>query len=111
MALMREGSDRIKALDASVKEADARLEALLLEIPNVPHASVPVGGSADDNVEVRRWGTPRQFAFAPKQHFELGEALGQVDEEVAHRRPVLGCRGRRGGARPGPPPPGARVRV
>ena len=78
-ARMREVSDRIKALDAQVKEADGRLEALLLEIPNVPHASVPVGASADDNVEVRRWGTPRAFAFAPKQHFEIGEALGILD--------------------------------
>jgi seryl-tRNA synthetase len=82
-ARMREVSDRIKALDAEVKEADGRLEALLLEIPNVPHASVPVGASADDNVEVRRWGTPRAFAFAPKQHFEIGEALGILDFDRA----------------------------
>ncbi len=80
---MREVSDRIKALDQQVKEVDARLEALLLEIPNVPHASVPVGASADDNVEVRRWGTPRDFAFAPKQHFEIGEALGILDFDRA----------------------------
>jgi len=59
MAQMREVSDRIKELDALVKEADARLEALLLEIPNLPHASVPVGRSADDNVEVRRCSTSR----------------------------------------------------
>jgi len=82
-ARMREVSDRIKALDAQVKEADGRLEVLLLEIPNVPHASVPVGASADDNVEVRRWGTPRAFAFAPKQHFEIGEALGILDFDRA----------------------------
>jgi seryl-tRNA synthetase len=80
---MREVSDRIKALDAQVKEADARLEALLLVIPNLPHASVPVGASGDDNVEVRRWGTPRAFAFAPKQHFEIGEALGILDFDRA----------------------------
>jgi len=82
-ARMREVSDRIKALDAQVKEADGRLEVLLLEIPNVLHASVPVGASADDNVEVRRWGTPRAFAFAPKQHFEIGEALGILDFDRA----------------------------
>jgi len=63
MARMREVSDRIKALDGLVKEADAQLEGLLLEVPNLPHASVPVGRSADDNVEVRRWGAPRAFAF------------------------------------------------
>jgi len=80
---MREVSDRIKVLDQQVKEVDGRLEALLLEIPNVPHASVPVGASADDNVEVRRWGTPRDFGFAPKQHFEIGEALGILDFDRA----------------------------
>ena len=85
MAHMREVADRIKALDALVKEADARLESLLLEIPNVPQPSVPLGASADDNVEVRRWGTPRQFAFEPKQHFEIGEALGILDFDRASK--------------------------
>ena len=84
-ARMREVSDRIKALDGLVKEADARLEGLLLEVPNLPHASVPVGRSADDNVEVRRWGAPRQFAFEPKQHFEIGEALGILDFDRASK--------------------------
>jgi seryl-tRNA synthetase len=85
MAHMREASDRIKALDALVKEADARLESLLLEIPNVPQPSVPVGASAEDNVEVRRWGTPRPFGFEPKQHFEIGEALGILDFDRASK--------------------------
>ena len=85
MAHMREVADRIKALDALVKEADARLESLLFEIPNVPQPSVPVGASAEDNVEVRRWGTPRQFAFEPKQHFEIGEALGILDFDRASK--------------------------
>ncbi|HSL51695.1 MAG TPA: serine--tRNA ligase [Candidatus Deferrimicrobiaceae bacterium] len=85
MARMREVSDRIKALDALVKEADARLDGLLLELPNLPHASVPVGRSAEDNVEVRRWGAPRQFGFAPKQHFEIGEALGILDFDRASK--------------------------
>jgi len=84
-ARMREVSDRIKALDGLVKEADARLEGLLLEVPNLPHASVPVGRSADENVEVRRWGAPRQFAFEPKQHFEIGEALGILDFDRASK--------------------------
>ena len=84
-ARMREVSERIKALDGLVKEADARLEGLLLEVPNLPHASVPVGRSADDNVEVRRWGAPRQFAFEPKQHFEIGEALGILDFDRASK--------------------------
>jgi len=85
MARMREVSDRIKALDGLVKEADAQLEGLLVEVPNLPHASVPVGRSADDNVEVRRWGAPRAFAFEPKQHFEIGEALGILDFERASK--------------------------
>jgi seryl-tRNA synthetase len=84
-ARMREVSDRIKALDLQVKDADARLEGLLLEIPNLPHPSVPVGRSADDNVEVRRWGTPRELAFEPKQHFEIGEALGILDFDRASK--------------------------
>ena len=84
-ARMREVSDRIKVLDGLVKEADRRLEGLLLEVPNLPHASVPVGRTADDNVEVRRWGAPRQFAFEPKQHFEIGEALGILDFDRASK--------------------------
>src|SRR5262249_21723700 len=85
MASMREVSERIKALDVQVKEAEVRLEALLLEVPNLPHASVPVGRSAEDNVEVRRWGTPRTFPFEPRQHFEIGEALGILDFDRASK--------------------------
>ena len=85
MAHMREVSDRIKALDVLVKEAGARLESLLFDVPNVPQPSVPVGRSAEDNVEVRRWGTPRQFGFEPKQHFEIGEALGILDFDRASK--------------------------
>ena len=85
MARMREVSERIKVLDGLVKEVDARLEGLLLEVPNLPDASVPVGRSADDNGEVRRWGAPRQFAFEAKQHFEIGEALGILDFDRASK--------------------------
>ncbi|HYB41957.1 MAG TPA: serine--tRNA ligase [Candidatus Methylomirabilis sp.] len=85
MARMREVGDRIKALDQQVKEADERLHALLLQLPNLPHSSVPVGHSAEDNVEVRRWGTPRTFEFEPRQHFEIGEALGLLDFERASK--------------------------
>ncbi|HEV8440238.1 MAG TPA: serine--tRNA ligase [Methylomirabilota bacterium] len=85
MARVREVGERIKTLDAQVKEADERLQALLLQIPNLPHPSVPVGRASDDNVEVRRWGTPGRFAFEPRQHFELGEALGILDFERASK--------------------------
>ncbi len=85
MARMREVSDRIKGLGALVKEAETRLDGLLLELPNLPHATVPVGRSADDNVEVRRWGTPPRFSFEPRQHFEIGEALGILDFDRASK--------------------------
>jgi seryl-tRNA synthetase len=83
MARMREVGDRIKILDGEVKAADEEIERLLLQVPNLPHPSVPVGASAADNVEVRRWGTPRAFPFTPKPHDELGEALGLLDFERA----------------------------
>jgi seryl-tRNA synthetase len=81
-----------KARGAEIKNLEVRLgdvarerDALLLAIPNLPHASVPVGKSADDNVEVRRWGSPRQFEFEPKAHWDLGPALGILDFERAAR--------------------------
>ena len=82
---MRARSDKIKMLDAQVKQADEKVHALLLEIPNVPHPSVPRGTSDADNVEVRRWGTPRVFDFAPKPHEEVGVARELLDLERAVR--------------------------
>ncbi len=82
-AQMRTVGDRVKALDAEVKAADEAIEALLVQVPNVPHPSVPRGTSDADNVEIRRWGTPRAFAFTPKPHEEVGEALGLLDMERA----------------------------
>ena len=79
MAKMRDVADRIKTLDADLKTIDDRLEELLAQIPNLPHPSVPAGKSDEENIEVRRWGTPRTFAFAPKPHEEVGEALGLLD--------------------------------
>ncbi len=83
MASMRDVADRIKGLDADIKTADEDIERALLRIPNLPHESVPAGASADDNVEVRRWGTPREFGFTPRPHEEIGEALGILDFERA----------------------------
>jgi seryl-tRNA synthetase len=82
-ARMREVGDRIKALDAEVKAVDGAIDALLIQVPNLPHPSVPPGKSDADNVEVRRWGTPREFTFTPKPHEEVGEALGLLDMERA----------------------------
>jgi seryl-tRNA synthetase len=83
MARMREVGDRIKALDAETKTVDADLERMLLGIPNLPSPTTPVGQSSDDNPEVRRWGTPRTFAFDPRPHEEIGEKLGILDFERA----------------------------
>ena len=78
-ARMREVGDRIKALDAEAKAVDEAIEALLAQVPNVPHPSVPRGKSDEENVEVRRWGTPRRFDFKPRPHEEIGGALGLLD--------------------------------
>jgi seryl-tRNA synthetase len=83
MARMREVGDRIKALDGEVAALDERIQERLAQIPNLPHPSVPRGASDADNVEVRRWGAPRAFAFAPKPHEEIGAALGLLDTERA----------------------------
>jgi seryl-tRNA synthetase len=81
MAKMRDVADRVKALDAELRTADERAQELLAQIPNVPHPSVPAGRSDEDNVEVRRWGTPRKFDFTPKPHEDVGEKLGLLDPE------------------------------
>jgi seryl-tRNA synthetase len=74
-------SVRIKELAAQLDDVEARRQAGLLVIPNLPHESAPVGRSAEENVEVRRWGTPRTFDFAPQAHWDLGPALGIIDFE------------------------------
>jgi seryl-tRNA synthetase len=79
----KELRERIQETEKKAAEQEARLREILSAIPNLPHASVPVGKSADDNVEVRRWGTPPKFDFKPKPHWELGEELGVLDLERA----------------------------
>jgi seryl-tRNA synthetase len=80
---MKEVSDQIKGADVKITELDERMKQFLLTVPNIPHASVPVGHGAADNVEVRRWGAPPKFDFAAKPHWELGEGLGILDFEAA----------------------------
>src|SRR6202045_2037420 len=75
--------EQVDELGKAAEEYETRLRQILVGIPNIPHAGVPVGKSADDNVEVRRWGTPPQFDFAPKSHWEIGEQLGVLDLERA----------------------------
>lgn len=77
---LREEGD---ALEKQAGEIDQELRTLLAGIPNMPHESVPVGKSAEDNKEIRKWGTPPQFSFTPKPHWELGEQLGVLDMERA----------------------------
>ena len=79
IAEMKQVGAEIEELDEKAKKYDEQLQELLRIIPNLPHASVPVGRGSEDNQEVRRWGTPRQFDFEPKAHWDLGPALGILD--------------------------------
>ncbi len=76
---------QLQEKEAILQKIDEQLPGLLLDLPNLPHESVPVGESPEDNLEVRRWGAPRQFLFAPRTHWDLGEALGILDFERAAR--------------------------
>src|SRR5581483_6652804 len=79
----KELREKIQQQEKAAEEMDARLRELLVSVPNMPHASVPVGHSAEENLEVRRCGTPPKFDFTPKPHWELGEQLGILDLERA----------------------------
>ena len=83
IAETKEMREQIQELEKAAEEYDTRLTEMLVGIPNVPHESVPVGKSSEDNVEVHRWGKPPQFDFKPKPHWELGEQLGILDLERA----------------------------
>ncbi|MBI3455376.1 MAG: serine--tRNA ligase [Candidatus Rokubacteria bacterium] len=83
IAETRRLGDEIQAGDAQLRLLEAEIAALSLRFPNLPHPSVPVGGSPDENVEVRQWGRPRAFAFTPRPHWEIGEILGILDFERA----------------------------
>ena len=83
MAEMATVGDELKSIEAELEGIQARLTDLLLAIPNLPHASVPVGKSADENVEVRRVGEPRKFDFVAKDHVDIGAGLGLLDFDAA----------------------------
>lgn len=87
---MREVGDRIKALDEELRTVEADLDLLLLSIPNLPHESVPVGDTEDDNVEIRKWGELPEFGFDPKPHWDVATDLGILDFERAAK--VTGSR-------------------
>ena len=84
-ALVAAKKDEIARLEEEAKAEDERLTAELMSIPNLPYDDVPDGADESANQEVRRWGEPRAFDFAPKEHWELGEAMGQMDFEAAAR--------------------------
>src|SRR5579859_5911699 len=70
---MRRVRDEIKALEESLAPIEAQRDEMLLNVPNLPHPSVPAGKGEDENVEIERWSEPRQFGFEPKPHWDLGE--------------------------------------
>jgi len=75
--------EQIQEREKKAEDLEKRLQDILAGIPNIPHPSVPVGHSAEENVELRRWGTPPKFDFTPKPHWDLGEQLGVLDLERA----------------------------
>ena len=79
MEEMRKAGTRVKALDSELAAVEGRFEELLLQLPNMPHSSVPIGTDENDNPEIRRWGTPPAFSFEPRPHWEIGEGLGIMD--------------------------------
>jgi seryl-tRNA synthetase len=89
-AELRQSSERIKAIDFQLREVEEKIEDQLLRIPNLPHESVPDGVSAEQNVVVRTWGEKPRFDFQPKEHADLGEALGILDFERAAK--IAGAR-------------------
>jgi seryl-tRNA synthetase len=89
-AEMRRISDEIKSLDGLIRDVETAMEALAMEIPNIPHESVPIGSGSDDNQVVRTWGEKPSFDFAPKDHWDVGEALGVLDFKRAAK--ITGAR-------------------
>ena len=87
---MRGVGDEIAKLDGELKEIETKLRDILLNVPNMPKDDVPIGKDETENVEVRKWGQPREFSFAPKAHWEIGEQLDLLDAERAAK--VTGAR-------------------
>ena len=82
---MKDVSKRIKDLDEELRDIDGRIRDFLLNIPNIPHESVPAGRDENDNVEIRRWGDPGEFDFEPLNHWDIAETLGIIDFERASK--------------------------
>ena len=90
IASSRRLGEQVKQLEGIVDELNSELQKVLSGVPNVPHESVPVGKDASENVEVRRWGTPPEFDFQPKAHWDLGPSLGILDFDRASK--ITGAR-------------------
>lgn len=86
----RNVSEAIKTKEERLRELDEKTKDFLLNIPNIPHESVPVGKDETDNIEIRRWGEPRQFDFEPMNHWDIGEMLEIIDFERASK--IAGAR-------------------
>lgn len=85
MAQVNAMAEDLKQSEKDLEVLQDKINAIVFEIPNLPHESVPLGKSEEDNVEVRRWGTPKEFAFTPKDHVALGEVNNAMDFETASK--------------------------
>jgi seryl-tRNA synthetase len=83
LAEMKQVSEEIKLADERIAELDAKLSDFMLNVPNIPHSSVPVGRDSSANVEARRWGAPPKFDFKPRPHWEIAEGAGILDFQRA----------------------------
>ncbi|MBF0564128.1 MAG: serine--tRNA ligase [Nitrospirae bacterium] len=90
LAQMKDVSDRIKEFDEKLRDLDEKIKSAMLDIPNVPHESVPVGKDETDNVELRRWGEPETFGFEPLNHWDIARILDIIDFDRAAK--IAGAR-------------------
>ncbi len=82
-AQMKEISEKVKELDAAIRDVEDELNRMMLTIPNIPDESVPDGDTDEDNIEIRKFGEPKNFGFEPKAHWDLGKDLGIIDADTA----------------------------
>jgi len=87
---MRRVSEKIKSIDAEIRSAQEAIDSIVMEIPNIPHESVPVGTNESDNKVIRTWGEKPEFSFAPKDHWDIGEDLSILDFKRAAK--ITGAR-------------------
>jgi len=90
MAEMKTVGENIRELDNKVRDLDEQIEFIMMRLPNIPHKDVPSGSTDEDNVEIRKWGEPRKFAYDPKAHWDIGTDLDILDFERAGK--VTGSR-------------------